>query len=66
MVERVRIGRSIVKKENGGHFVGAKTLKYIGKQKSFASQVSLVEMFKDVEESILKWRRRCTNSDRLL
>ena len=45
VVERVRMGRGIAKKENGVYFVDAKTPKYTGKQKSFASQASLVEMF---------------------
>ena len=48
VIERVGMGRGIAKKENGVYFLDAKTPKYTGKQKSFTTQASLVEMSKDV------------------
>lgn len=50
VVERVGMGRGIAKKDSGVYFVDAKAPEYIGKQKSFAGQASLVQMFKDVLE----------------
>ncbi|KAI9693400.1 MAG: hypothetical protein M1820_009329 [Bogoriella megaspora] len=50
VVEKKGLGRGFGEKADGVFFVDAKTDKYTGKEKSFAGQARLVQMFKDLAD----------------